>query len=166
MNPLDEYFMTKEAFGLGGVGSAIKGALGSDVGKGLAVTVGSAALLAGAVPAAQKIWGAVTRQRDFKEMMSTNPDLVETQREDPRFFNSAYNSLRRVNPTLGRDPIIAGSYMKKMMANRDAAGLILAGSVKSPEAGFQSPSMNVEMSYSPKAGDSFPSGLGARGRVG
>lgn len=154
MNPVDDYLMAKTAIGR----------VGSDIAKGLAVSLGGAMLLGAGGPAAQKIWGAITRRGDFKEMMSVNPDLREVQQEDPRFFNHAYSSLRRVNPTFGRDPIVAGSYMKKMMANRDAAGLILAESVKAPEPGYPSGPIGIEMAYAPREAP-FPIGLSAKGRT-
>lgn len=168
MNPLDEYFMEKDAFNFGAAaqqaGQAAKGFAGSDVAKGIATSVGAMALMGAGVPAAHKIWSAVTRRGDFKEMMETNPDLREVQQEDPRFFNNAYNSLRKVNPTFGRDPIIAGSYMKKMMANKDAAGLTLASSVKAPEAGLPRTPFNIELGYSPPDKGEFPIGMGGKGK--
>jgi len=128
MNPLDEYLeMRKEAFKLPiGMGTQLAG---------VGMTMGLGAAAAHAIPVADKIYGAITKRRDFNEMMETNPDLQELQAEDDTFFNQAYSSLRRVNPTFGRDPIIAGSYMKKMMINKDQAGLTLAQSVKAPDAG-------------------------------
>lgn len=168
MNPLDEYFMEKDAFNFGATaqqaGRGAASIAGSDVAKGIATSVGAMALMGAGVPAAQKIWSAVTRRGDFKEMMQVNPDLREVQSEDPRFFNNAYNSLRKVNPTFGSDPIIAGSYMKKMMANKDAAGLTLASSVKAPEAGFGKSPINVELGYNPSDRGGFPMGMAGKGR--
>lgn len=141
MSPLDEYLeMKKEAISPG-----LKGTL-SGAAATTGISLGLGAALAGMAPVVDKIYGAVTRSRDFKEMMEVNPDLQQVQADDPKFFNNAYNSLRRVNPTFGRDPIVAGSYMKKMMANPDAAGLTLAQSVQSPQAGgprFQMPQAKV-----------------------
>lgn len=170
MNPLDEYLMEKEA--AGGFGAAVsqaskaaKGIAGSETAKGIAVAVGSTALLAGLAPAAQKIWGAMTRQSDFKEMMGTNPDLHDIRQENPQFFNQAYNSLRRINPTFGGDPIIAGAYMRKMMANKDAAGLTLAQSVKTPDAGIPRSPVNFELGFSPpRGGGGFAQGMAGKGK--
>ncbi len=170
MNPLDEYLMEKDAINFGAMarqaGQAAKGAGVGDVAKGVATSVGAMALMGAAVPAVQKIWSAVTRRGDFKDMMSTNPDLRDVQQEDPRFFNSAYNSLRKINPTFGSDPIIAGSYMRKMMANKDAAGLTLAQSVKTPEAGPPRMPFNVELGYAPSRDGGFPMGMAGKGKYG
>jgi len=169
LNPLDEYFMEKSAINFGAAahqaGNAARGVAGSDVAKGMAISVGATAALGMLAPAVQKVWGAMTKGRDFKEMMGTNPDLRDIQQQDPRFFGQAYSSLRRVNPTFGGDPIIAGSYMRKMMANKDAAGLTLAQTVKAPDAGYGKSPINMEMTYSPKSGDEFPTGFGGKGKA-
>jgi hypothetical protein len=163
MNPLDEYLeMTKEAsFGalLKGawkgltsagpqqlstlkpagspdawIGAATQGLqLGRKAQAGLATAAGGAALAGGAAAFA-KIRNSISKKRDFKQMMATDPELAQLQKEKPKFFNQAYSSLRNVNPTFGKDPIVAGSYMRKMMANPDAAGLTLAQSIKAPQA--------------------------------
>ena len=171
MNPLDDYLMEKQAINFGAAaqqaGNAAKGIAGSDVARGLALSVGASAAAGLLAPAVQKVWGAMTKGRDFKEMMGTNPDLREIQQQDPRFFGQAYSSLRRINPTFGGDPIVAGSYMRKMMANKDAAGLTLAQSVKTPDAGYGSSPINMELTYAPKAGEGapFPAGLGGKGKA-
>lgn len=145
MNPLDEYMeMKKEAF-FGAakqwLGRAITSKPAQDeFGKkfmgGLA-TAGGAAIVGAGAMAVNKIRGSISRNNDFRAMMQADPELRDIQKERPQFFNQAYNSLRRVNPTFGSDPIIAGGYMRKMMANPDAAGLTLAQTVKSP--GFGEP---------------------------
>ncbi len=128
-NPLDDALMTKQAF-MQQAWQAFKGSVGPEaVGKGL----GQAALgagVAGLGAAAMKIRNSIAKKRDFKEMMSLNQDLQSEQEQDPRFFNAAYSSLRRMNPEYGSDPVVAGAYMRKMMANPDAAGLTVAQTVK------------------------------------
>jgi len=147
MNPLDEYFMCKQAGwqeSLSGASpgmasrawSAAKGAAGTNLGQAAILGVGGATLGAAVtqMPAAvQKIWGAITKRRDFKQMLEINPGLTEVQAEDPQFFNHAYNSLRRLNPTYGSDPLVAGSYMRKMMGNREGAGITLAQTLQTPQ---------------------------------
>ena len=131
MNPIDSYLrMRKEAGFFSGWQDAATG-MGRRAMLGAAVA-GGGALVGAGVAAVGKIREAVTRSGDFRQMMEVDPSLKEIQAERPAFFNQAYNSLRRINPTFGGDPIIAGSYMRKMMANPDAAGLTLAQSVKPP----------------------------------
>lgn len=133
-NPLDEYMkMRKEA---GFLGNVFGGAAQQELGKKLmggAATAAGAMLIGGGVLAISKIRDSITRKDDFKRMMSVDPELRDIQSERPQFFNQAYNSLRRMNPAFGRDPIVAGSFMRKMMANPDAAGLTIAQTVKMPE---------------------------------
>lgn len=132
MNPIDEALMSKQAF-FGAVGKAVSGVAAGGAGSSFLQGMGAAAgtgLIAGIGMAAIKIRNSISKKRNFKEMMSLNDDLRAEQSQDPKFFNAAYNSLNRVNPQFGRDPIVAGSYMRKMMANPDAAGLTIAQTVK------------------------------------
>jgi len=140
MNPLDEYMkLRKEGSFWGGVGSAFSGpnraSMGTDLTRkalaGGALALGGAVIGAGASVVA-KIRESIAHKNDFRQMMTIDPELKAIQAERPQFFNQAYNSLRRINPAFGEDPIIAGSYMRKMMANPDAAGLTLATTVKPP----------------------------------
>jgi hypothetical protein len=121
-----------------GVGKGLGGAMdprtlsGQVAATGLTIA-GSAALMA-MVPAAQKIHTAVTKNRDFKQMMEVNPHLEEVREQNPEMFGHAYDSLRSLNPTFGKDPLVAGAYMNKMMMNPEQAGITLSQSVKQPAA--------------------------------
>lgn len=134
-NPLDEYLEMKKTAGfmdlLGSGARKGVSALGEKavVGGGLA---GMGMLAAGGAMAIGKIRESISKKNDFKQMMQIDPELKGIQGERPAFFNQAYSSLRRMNPQFGSDPIVAGSYMRKMMANPDAAGLTLAQTVKAP----------------------------------
>lgn len=114
MDPLDAYFLHKEAgfwdnFKAGrGVGGDVRTAL---------VGVGVTAAAAAAVPAANKLIGAITKRHDFNNMMRHNPDLQEAQASDPRRFNQTYSSLRTMNPEFAKDPLVAGGLMGKMMTD-------------------------------------------------
>ncbi len=166
MNPLDDYLeMKKQAIQLplpgfrGTVGGAIR-RFGRTVineesrdtaakafGAGALGAAGAAAF-GGLQAAGKKILGAGRKRQDFSEMMEAHPDLQDVQQENPRFFNQAYSSLRRMNPTYAKDPMIAGSYMKKMMASPDTAGLTLAQSFKQP-APVTEPGIDVRGAYGP-----------------
>lgn len=127
------------------VGALRQGAqLGRTVQTGALTALGGAAV-AGGVTALKKVYDSVSKQRDFKQMMATDPDLAQLQAEKPKFFNQAYSSLRNINPTFGKDPLVAGSYMRKMMANPDAAGLTLAQSIKAPMAEGSPASYSFEL---------------------
>lgn len=117
MNPIDEY-LSKYAGKNEGFYNTLAGA-------GHAAVIGGA--IAGIGMAVRKIHGAMTKQRDFRQMMALNPQLADAQQQRPEMFNQAYSSLRKMNPTFGADPIVAGAYMNKMMVlNPEQAGMILA----------------------------------------
>lgn len=83
-----------------------------------ALTAGTAAMSFGA----KKLYDAITKKRDFRQMLEANPDLHEHLEKDPKFFNQAYSSLRSVNPQFASEPMIAGHYMRHMMEFPDSAG--------------------------------------------
>ena len=115
MNPLDDFLMTKH-----GAPMMPSPSMGSVFGKAM-LTGGAGALMTAGVAAAgiaaSKIYDAATKVRDFRSMMSSpfNTDLHEHYTSRPRDFNAAYSSLRSVNPDFSKDPMIAGTYMRRMM---------------------------------------------------
>jgi hypothetical protein len=124
MNPVDKYLgvteegETKEAFGLS---DAFKTkAMDAVTNAGAMAGVGAA--VAGVSFGARSLYDAVTKRRDFKTMLEHNPDLHEHLERDPKFFNQAYSSLRKVNPQFSSEPLIAGNYMRQMMEAPLSAG--------------------------------------------
>ena len=95
---------------------------------GMGAAAATATLGAGSM-AAQKIWDAATKARDFRQMMAHNADLHEHHQRDPRTFNQLYTSLRTMNPTFAKDPIVAGTYMRQMVETPLNAGGILAQTI-------------------------------------
>lgn len=101
--------------------------LGSAVVQG-ATGAAATGLIAGAHVAGMKAYDALTKARDFKTMMNSpfNADLHEHASNRPEHFNAAFTSLRRTNPNLSKDPMIAGTYMRRMMEfGPTAAGSVL-----------------------------------------
>jgi hypothetical protein len=90
----------------------------------------SGAAAVGLATAAAKIYQAANKSREFSEMMEVNPDLQEYQEQDPRKFNAHYNSLRRLNPGFAADPVISGTYMRRMSSSPQAAGTFLVESLQ------------------------------------
>lgn len=133
-NPLDEYLELRQEKTAGPGGTFLRemaqGANpasafgGAEVGKLLTQTavVGGVGALIGA---ARKAYSAATKTRDYKMMLEVNPDLSEAQAGDPKMFNQLYSSLRSLNPTFASDPVVAGSYMRKMTEFPHNAGPIL-----------------------------------------
>lgn len=126
MNPVNDFIQEygkepteKTAFG-GRIGEGILTGLGT------AVAAGSIAL--GGL-AASKIYNAATKARDFRSMMKYNPDLQEHHDRDPRMFNRMFTSLRDMNPSFSADPLVAGSYMRRMADNPLTMGGVLTESL-------------------------------------
>lgn len=122
--PAQEYFETKQASAPGGTYNRL-----ADAAKGALLTGGVSAGAAGLGLAAQKVYDAITKSRDFRLMLEHNPDLHEQLAEKPKLFNQAYSSLRTLNPAFGKDPIIAGSYMRQVMDAPLTAGGVLEQSL-------------------------------------
>lgn len=126
-NPLDEYLEEKHAADggfAGHMGSAFMGGLGTAVAAGAVAATGMAA---------SHIYDAVTKARDFKDMLRSpfNQDLHGLYTERPREFNAAYSSLRSMNPSFAKDPMIAGSYLRRMMTfTPEAAGSAILESLQ------------------------------------
>jgi hypothetical protein len=137
-NPLEEfledYGVEKKAFSWGETG----GTFGDALLKGVAAA-GTSALIGGGVMAVGAIHGAATKNRDFRSMMEYNADLTDKHKQDPKMFNQMYTSLRNANPAFAKDPLIAGTYMRKMLDYPTTAGGFLAevsGAVPSGHGGF------------------------------
>lgn len=136
--PIDEYFeLKKEANtfwrGLTTPGNTTpfqRGAQTRQAGLQAGLQIGTAVAAAAAIPAGQALIGALTKRHDYNRMMEHNPDLHDMKSENPKMFNQMYTSLRNANPEYGRDPLIAGSHMRKMMDQPDVAGLALTEAIR------------------------------------
>lgn len=123
-NPIEEFLEEKKA-NFGGLlrqeaknipSMAARGIVHGGVAAGLAA---GASLVAGA---ASKMLDAATKARDFKAMLEHNPDLADYHAENPRMFNQMFSSLRTMNPTFSKDPLVAGTYMRNMWMSPQSAG--------------------------------------------
>jgi hypothetical protein len=137
MDPLQDFLAEKRAatqlnfpFARGGVADAVSrhGAQIPEMfGKALAgagATAAVGATVAGASVGARMLFDAATKGRDFRKMMEYNPDLVSEHERDPKTFNQLFSSLRSVNRAFSADPIIAGTYMRRMVGSPTAGGVL------------------------------------------
>lgn len=137
MDPVGEFLAEKRAatqmrfpFAGGGVAEAVQrhGAQMPEMfgraiaGAGATAAVG--ATVAGVSIAARKLYDAATKGRDFRKMIEFNPDLASEHEKDPKTFNQLFSSLRTVNPSFSSDPIIAGTYMRRMVGSPTAGGVL------------------------------------------
>lgn len=149
MTPVDEALLaSKEASFAQNVRRTARGAqlafkglgteeMGAAVARGALEGVGGMAVagaLTGVIAGAKSLYNAAAKRQEFKEMLETDVELGDMYAENPTQFNRAYNSLRHINPIFGRDPIVAASFMRRMMDVPAGAGNTLVGSVRPPEA--------------------------------
>lgn len=160
-NPLDEYLMEKKA-GHQGVLPGFKSFMGGmrantlkNFRTGAEEAIGSGAVglaATGLGMAALKIYRAVRKREDFRQMMAHNPELKEFHEQDPVKFNQHYNSLRSLVPAYAEDPIIAGSYMRQMSLSPESAGAALREAMESraktgPTFGMESGPMKYQTKF-------------------
>ena len=72
----------------------------------------------------EKAYSAMTRERDFKRMLASNPHLHADYHQDPARFNMAYNSLRSMNREFSADPFVAGAYMNQIALSPQGGSLL------------------------------------------
>lgn len=159
MSPVDEFLeLEKEASFFGGISQGIKNQFSAGGGQafgGQIIGGASAAVTQSAIQgigtAASKIYDSIRKKSDFQEMMELNPDLQQyrTDKAMQKRFNATYDSIRRMAPEYGRDPIMAGSLMGKMMSNQEnAAGTMSA--YHRPSSG-PAPRYDLTPFYDPQA---------------
>lgn len=100
----------------------ISGSFGRAVGEGLPLAVAGAAM-AGLGGAAGKGYKALkerfTKPKDYKAMLEANPSL---RKEPAKKVQMLYNSLRTMAPTMAKDPLIAGSFVRDTLSLSPEAG--------------------------------------------
>ncbi len=136
-NPVEEFLEKKAGFGeamsslpkhLGAAaaGAAAAGAVGL-AGAGLGAAVGG-------------ILDAATKGRDFRAMLQHNEDLHEHHEANPTRFNLMFSTLRTMNPAFSKDPLVAGSFMRRMIESPTGIGGIAGEALKQrgdfPESAF------------------------------
>jgi len=79
-----------------------------------AVGAGTTAAVAGILPAANAIYNAATKGRDFRSMLEFDPELKELHKQNPKYINAGFNTLRRMNTDFSRDPMVASAFVKQV----------------------------------------------------
>jgi hypothetical protein len=131
MNPVADFLSEKRAAGGAGFLNQTRQFMQTNgpelfgkavMGAGAAAAVGAS--VAGLSIGARQLYGAATKGRDFRKMIEFNPDLAEHHQRDPKTFNQLFSSLRSVNPAFSQDPVIAGTYMRRMVDSPAAGGVL------------------------------------------
>jgi hypothetical protein len=136
-NPVEEFVSTygeKNASRFDGAKDLLRRG-GASAGKSLMDGLGAGlamASIAAVSAGGEKAYSAMTRERDFKRMMASNPDLHTDHQNDPRTFNMAFNSLRSMNREFSSDPYVAGAYMRQAGPSNLQGGSLLAEKVYFP----------------------------------
>lgn len=132
--PIDSYMEQRKTAGFGDFAKGFGKAFGGEnLGNVAAIATGTAALT-GAGALANSVRMALTKKRDFDAMMHHNPDLEQARTSNPELFAQQYTSLRNVSPQYARDPLIAGTFMRRMSEYPGAAGSHLLEAAKADEA--------------------------------
>jgi hypothetical protein len=92
------------------------------IGAGTSAAVGAG--IAGIGVAAAHIHDAATKRRDFVRMMDMNADLHDAHARDPKLFAQMYSSLRRFNPAFAKDPLVAGTFLRRMSESVVPGGVL------------------------------------------
>jgi hypothetical protein len=122
MNPVDDFLKTAgwwDALKQGLTGGSAQRTMGEAVmhglGQALPGAMVGAGLAAGAVGAG-KGYGALkdrfSKAKDFKAMMGASPAL---KKHDAGQVQMVYNSLRSQSPSMAKDPLIAGSFVRRTL---------------------------------------------------
>lgn len=84
------------------------GEFGTQVGIAAGLAVGSKVV----EDVYHRVSGAIDRSNNFKNMMEFNPEL---KKEDRTKVQAIFNTLHNASPSLARDPLVANSWVKRMM---------------------------------------------------
>lgn len=107
MSAIDDFLNEKCASGLG---QQVRHAAGY-----AAATAGVTAAGAYGMQAVQSAYHAITKKRDFQSMLEENPDLKD--HPNPKLVLQGFTSLRTFAPKFSQDPLVAGSYVRRIAEN-------------------------------------------------
>lgn len=83
--------------------------MGRFAGKG-ALMVGAVAGIGGAMSGLSKAYDALTFKKDYERMLDFAPEIKDY---DPKAVKARFQTLRRFNPEMSKDPLVASSWIKQ-----------------------------------------------------
>lgn len=113
MDALQEFLKYEEKQAAPMFPSGMGSGLGQMAMMGL-IGAGTTAAVAGAIPAARAIYNAATKGRDFRNMLEFDPELKELHKQNPKYVNAGFNTLRRMNADFSKDPMVASAFVKQV----------------------------------------------------
>ena len=113
-------------------------AVGTAAGIAIATPIAGAAV-GGIGDLAGMAYNAITKKRDFNQMLEFNQDLRQMHKQDPKMVNAAFSTLRRINPKYSRDPLVAGAFVRNLNEAPEGAfnAANTAASARMPETMMQ-----------------------------
>lgn len=100
--------LKKAAMDYRGMASAL-GQGAASLGKGVAVTALGGVALSLAGDASDAIRRGITKTRNYKRMLASNPDLKEKPAVQ---VQAIFSTLHRFNPDFSADPVVSGSFVR------------------------------------------------------
>lgn len=101
------------------LGSERAGRLMGQVGAPALTAAGLAAFSQGASKGLGALSNKFTKARDYKAMIRANPSLNQADASTTQMY---FNSLRHVSPSLSKDPLVAGSFVRNMLEMQPESG--------------------------------------------
>ena len=86
-----------------------------------AATAGVGAAVMGVGVGMHALYQAAMKGRNFRKMLEFNEDLAAQHQENPKYVNAAFSTLHRMNSSFSSDPMVAGAYVRQMVADPNAA---------------------------------------------
>lgn len=90
--------------------------------------------ITGVNAAIREVKKAVTRSRDFKNMMEANPDLGDREAEGVK---SLFSLIHDTSPTLAANPLVAGGFIRKLEHGKNYLDAGIATDLATAEAQIQ-----------------------------
>lgn len=100
--------MMKTAFPMPNPGAGLRG-FANTVGAGVATSVAGGIGMSLASDAYDFVRRGISKTRDYKRMLASNPDLKEKPAVQ---VQSIFSTLHRFNPDFASDPVVAGSFVR------------------------------------------------------
>lgn len=140
MNPLEEFLQLKKQAGfwsdlghafMGGlkyeklpqeVKQTVPQAISRVVGLGVAPSIAAGAMAGvsrGASKGVDALIDRFTKSRDYKAMLQAHPTLAGADAGTTQMY---FNSLRKLSPSLSKDPLVAGSFVRSMLELQPEGG--------------------------------------------
>jgi hypothetical protein len=159
-NAVEEVLEMKKTAGpMGSFGSSFGRMAGRAATGALAGGLGAAAA-GGIGMAVSKIVDAATKSHDFKSMLEANQDLHEHYQADPKRFNMMFSTLRTMNPQFSKDPLVAGTFMRRMVLSPQGIGGVATEALHS-HGDFERP---ISEAFDRGIGEGTRTGLSAHAR--